>query len=101
MVRYLHLMPSCAPNTTVSCTDCRCSVTKCWARQWQNRLSTSVSDHSDAVLCSVVLCVQFRSEPKAVSLATELASGALFAFGLVYTGMVRPTKVGACRNLPS
>jgi hypothetical protein len=41
----------------------------------------------------LLLLLQFRKEPKAVSLATELASGALFAFGLVYTGMVRPTKV--------
>lgn len=32
-------------------------------------------------------------EPKSVELVTELAAGVLFAFGLVYTGMVRPTKV--------
>jgi hypothetical protein len=33
------------------------------------------------------------AEPKSVELATELASGALFAFGLTLTGMVRPAKV--------
>lgn len=32
---------------------------------------------------------------KAVSLLTELVAGGLFAFGLTYTGMVRPTKVAA------
>lgn len=32
---------------------------------------------------------------KAVDLLTELAAGAGFAFGLVYTGMVRPTKVSS------
>eukprot|EP00879_Flechtneria_rotunda_P018937 GHRR01019878.1.p1 GENE.GHRR01019878.1~~GHRR01019878.1.p1 ORF type:complete len:313 (+),score=102.83 GHRR01019878.1:575-1513(+) len=36
---------------------------------------------------------EFTREPKAVALATELATGAMFAFALVYTGMVRPTKV--------
>jgi hypothetical protein len=35
---------------------------------------------------------QVRSH-QVLGLAAELASGALFAFGLVYTGMVRPTKV--------
>ncbi|KAF6256934.1 hypothetical protein COO60DRAFT_53297 [Scenedesmus sp. NREL 46B-D3] len=35
---------------------------------------------------------QVRSH-QVVSLAAEFASGALFSFGLVYTGMVRPTKV--------
>ncbi|KAI8476831.1 MAG: hypothetical protein J3K34DRAFT_399589 [Monoraphidium minutum] len=32
---------------------------------------------------------------KAVALLAELTTGALFAFGLTYTGMVRPTKVAA------
>lgn len=35
------------------------------------------------------------SSKKAVALLTELVCGCLFAFGLVYTGMVRPTKVAA------
>jgi hypothetical protein len=34
------------------------------------------------------------TETKSVELVSEFAAGALFAFGLVYTGMVRPTKVG-------
>jgi uncharacterized membrane protein YedE/YeeE len=38
---------------------------------------------------------QAVKEPKSVELLTELAAGAFFAFGLVYTGMVRPTKVAA------
>jgi hypothetical protein len=38
------------------------------------------------------VCLQVRSN-QMLGLAAEPASGALFAFGLVYTGMVRPTKV--------
>lgn len=34
-----------------------------------------------------------------MELLTELAAGAIFAFGLVYTGMVRPTKVRGGRVL--
>ncbi|KAF6256935.1 hypothetical protein COO60DRAFT_1622272 [Scenedesmus sp. NREL 46B-D3] len=63
--------------------------------------SSDVSNSGALLVASALLAMlglasagqQFRREPKAVSLATELASGALFAFGLVYTGMVRPTKV--------
>jgi hypothetical protein len=32
-------------------------------------------------------------DSKAVELATEVVAGLLFSFGLVYTGMVRPSKV--------
>jgi hypothetical protein len=51
---------------------------------------------ASAVLAMLGLCragQEFKQEPKAVGLAAELAAGVLFAFGLVYTGMVRPTKV--------
>jgi len=33
------------------------------------------------------------AQRKTLSLLTELFTGAFFAFGLTYTGMVRPTKV--------
>lgn len=36
--------------------------------------------------------VQVR-DSKAIELATEVVSGVLFSLGLVYTGMVRPSKV--------
>jgi hypothetical protein len=45
-----------------------------------------------------VFCLQVK-EPKSVELLTELSAGALFSFGLVYTGMVRPTKVSSCSGM--
>lgn len=39
--------------------------------------------------------------PQGVELATEVVSGVLFALGLVYTGMVRPSKVRAAILLAS
>lgn len=43
-------------------------------------------------LCFAMLPVQ-PSNARLVEWASELLSGLLFSFGLVYSGMVRPTKV--------
>jgi hypothetical protein len=44
-----------------------------------------------------VILPQVQSH-QALSLAAEFASGALFAMGLAYSGMVRPTKVSCCMS---
>jgi hypothetical protein len=51
-------------------------------------LATSV-----LTMLGLARAAQQVAEPKSVELTTELASGALFAMGLAFTGMVRPAKV--------
>jgi hypothetical protein len=66
-------------------------------------MPTSDVSNSGALLAATAVltfmglarAAQAVTQPKSVELVTEFAAGGLFAFGLVYTGMVRPTKVAA------
>lgn len=47
-----------------------------------------------SAVCLFCCCDSQAGNKKAVESTTEFVSGMLFALGLVYTGMVRPSKVG-------